>query len=109
MFREPTHCVPEAIIFVDVSCAGAQFDAVAQTHSSPLSQVELTSWDAVHLARLAAFVNHILLTEPQPPVILQQIEDIQAHTSTHKTLVKICWDLMAKARICLLWSWKEAN
>lgn len=69
--KKPTHCIPEAVIFVDVPCAGAQLDAVAQTHSSPLSLVEITSWDVVHLARLAAFIDHILLAETQPPVTLQ--------------------------------------
>lgn len=52
-------------------CAGAQLDAVAQTHSSPLSLVEIPSWDVVHLARLAALIDDILLAETQPPVTLQ--------------------------------------
>lgn len=52
-------------------CAGAQLDAVAQTHSSPLSLVEITSGDVVHLAGLAAFIDYILLAETQPPVTLQ--------------------------------------
>uniref|UniRef100_A0A672QDJ6 Uncharacterized protein n=1 Tax=Sinocyclocheilus grahami TaxID=75366 RepID=A0A672QDJ6_SINGR len=35
-FVSLTHSVFEAIIFVDVSSAGAQFDAVTQTDSPPL-------------------------------------------------------------------------
>lgn len=52
-------------------CAGAQLDAVAQTHSSPLSLVEIPSWDVVHLASLAALIDDILFAETQPPVTLQ--------------------------------------
>lgn len=58
-----------------MSCACAQLDAMTQTHSSPLGQVELSGRDAVHLARLAALVNHILFAETQPPIILQRQTD----------------------------------
>ena len=73
-----THRVPEAVVFVDVSGAGDQLDAVPQTHTSPLGLAELHGRDVVHLACLAALVHHVLLTEAQTAIVLQD-------THTHRS------------------------
>lgn len=67
-----THSIFEAIVFVNVSGGGGQFDAVAQADSPPLGLTELWDGDTVHFARLTAFIHHYLLTESQAPIILQQ-------------------------------------
>lgn len=69
-FVSPTHSVFEAIIFVDVSSAGAQLDAVTQTDSPPLGLSELRHRNAVHLPSLTVFIHHCLLTEAKTPIIL---------------------------------------
>lgn len=67
-----THSVFEAIIFVDVASAGAQFDAVTQTDSPPLGLSELRDRNAVHLPGLTVFKHHCLLTEAQTAIILER-------------------------------------
>ena len=72
-----THRVPEAVVFVDVSGAGDQLDAVPQTHAPPLGLAELRCRDVVHIPRLAALVHHVLLTEAQTAIVLP---DTRTHT-----------------------------
>ena len=66
-----THRVLEAIVFVDVAGAGDQLDSVSETYTPPLSMGQIGHRDGVHFPRLAALIHHRLLTEPQPPIILQ--------------------------------------
>lgn len=71
-FVSLTHSVFEAIIFVDVTSGGAQFDAVTQTDSPPLGLSELGDPNAVHLPSLTVLKHHCLLTEAQTAIILQR-------------------------------------
>lgn len=65
-----SHCVSEAVVSVDVSGAGGQFDPVTHTDATPLGRGELRSRDTVHLPCFVAFIDQRLLAEPQPAVIL---------------------------------------
>ncbi len=65
-----THCVFEAVVSVDVSGAGGQFDPMTQTDATPLGRRELRGRDTVHLPCFLAFIDHRLLAEPQPAIIL---------------------------------------
>lgn len=71
VFCISAHSVFEAIIFVDVSSASAQLDAVTQTDSPPLGLSELRHRNAVHLPSLTVFIHHCLLTEAKTPIVLK--------------------------------------
>lgn len=72
-----THRVSEAIILINVASAGDQFDAVAETHLSPLGLCQLGHMDAIHLSCLTVLVNNRLLTEAQASIILRQEQNVQ--------------------------------
>lgn len=63
-FDQQTHCVFKAVIFVDVSGAGGQFNPMTQTDPTPLANREFIGLNTVHLPRLIAFIDHRLLSKP---------------------------------------------
>lgn len=65
-----THCVFEAVVSVDVSVVGGQFDPMTHTDAPPLGRREISGRDTVHLPCFMAFIDHRLLAEPQPAIIL---------------------------------------
>lgn len=69
-FASLTHRIFEAIVFVDVTSVGGQFNAMAQTNSPPLDLSEFRDGNAVHLPGLTVFIHHCLLTKAQTPIIL---------------------------------------
>lgn len=68
------HCVFEAVVSVDVSVAGGQFDPMTHTDAPPLGRRQLRGRDTVHLPCFMAFIDHRLLAEPQPAIIPRSLD-----------------------------------